>query len=125
VKIKFYDGISIVILVVFVACIVENIRLHLPLSKLIIIMMIMIPIILGRYYWGSQRGEFILPWLGVTMVELLVALTYRHEGINVVAYPFMALGIVTLIGTVVVHRVKRGYYPGIYNWFSTKGLPKH
>lgn len=117
-KIKFSDGISIFITVVFVACIVENIRLHQSPSTFV--PAIIIPFCLGRYHWGSQRGDSHLLWISVAVVETFVAITYHHAGLNVVAYPFMALGIVTLIGTVVVYRIKRGHYPGMMNWFSTK-----
>ncbi len=121
-KIKLDDVMSIVMLVVFAACGVANIRLHEPPSLLV--SALIIPFLLVRYYWGSERGESHLFWTAVALVEAFVAITFHHEGLNVVAYPFMASGIVTLIGSIVVYRIKRGYYPGMLSWFSTKGLTK-
>ncbi|KJF16912.1 hypothetical protein AXFE_21950 [Acidithrix ferrooxidans] len=96
-----------------VACVVDDIRLHHPLGM--IVSPIFVSVFLSNYYWGSPRGEIHLLWLSVGLVEISVAYTFRHEGLNVVAFPLAAIGIVTMIGAVVVYRKKTRYHSEILN----------
>ncbi len=121
-KVRAPDALPIAMLGIVVACFVVNARLGRPLP-----MLAAVPVMLGlvwQYCWGPKRGDAYLLWAGLGVVEITVALTLHHEGLNIAALPLMVVGCLIALLLVVLHRIKRGYCPGIFSWFSNKVLPK-
>lgn len=61
-------------------------------------------------------------WLLSMFSEISLATVFRYYSLRLLEFPLLAAAIVTLVAVLISFRVKRGYYPGVLNWFSHKGL---
>ena len=121
-KLRTRDVLLITMLGIVIACSVANIRLGKPFTMLLGTVAILI--IFWQYYWGTRRGDVFIVWASVLAALGSLIITVHHEGLDIVAYPLLAVFTSGLVLLVVVQRIKRGHF-GVFSWFSHKGLSKH